>query len=81
MRSIIHPHRNPSRDDRHGTSVPAEELIFYVALCVVGALPVASPIARGGAFGVEPTLGLMMVIAGIAGLVSAWRGAHDQPCR
>jgi hypothetical protein len=81
MRSIIHPYRNPSPHDRRWTSVPAEELIFYVALCVVGAIPVASPIAQGGAFGVEPTIGLMMVIAGIAGLFSAWRVARDQPCR
>ena len=73
MRSNSHPYRKPSPPDHRSTSALGEELIFYVALCVVGAIPLANPIARGGAFGVEPTIGLLMVIAGIAGLLAAWR--------
>jgi len=57
--------------------VHGEELIFYVALCVLGAIPVSLLIARGGAIGVEPTVGLMMIVAGLAGLIRAWRVARS----
>ena len=73
MRSNSHPYRKLSPPDRRSTGALGEELIFYVALCVVGVIPLAKPIARGGAFGVEPTIGLLMVIAGLAGLWAAWR--------
>ena len=73
MKSNLHPYRKLSPPDPRSTGALGEELIFYVALCMVGAMPLASPIARGGAFGVEPTIGLLMVIAGIAGLLAAWR--------
>jgi len=78
MRSNIHPYRKISPPDRRSTGALGEELIFYVALCVVGAIPLAKPIARGGAFGVEPTIGLLMVIAGITGLLAAWRVTRGQ---
>jgi hypothetical protein len=52
----------------------SEELIVYVALCVVGAIPVAVAISRGGAFGVEPTLGLAMILAGAAGVIARATG-------
>ena len=79
MRSNLHPYRkHPSADRRDPAPGGAlgEELIVYVALCVVGAIPLAPSIARGGAFGVEPTIGLLMVIAGLAGLIAAWRVAR-----
>jgi hypothetical protein len=82
MRSNIHPYRKLSPPDHRSTGMLGgalgEELIFYVALCLVGAIPLATPIARGGAFGVEPTIGLLMVIAGIAGLLAAWRATRGQ---
>jgi len=78
MRSNSHPYRKLSPPDRRSTGALGEELIFYVALCVVGAIPLAHPIARGGAFGVEPTIGLLMVLAGLAGLFAAWRGGRGQ---
>jgi len=78
MRSNIHPYRKLSPPDHRSTGPLGEELIFYVALCLVGAIPLATPIARGGAFGVEPTIGLLMVIAGIAGLLAAWRATRGQ---
>ena len=73
MGSNLHPYRKRSSPAPRSTGALGEELIFYVALCLVGAIPLARPIARGGAFGVEPTIGLLMVIAGIAGLWAAWR--------
>jgi hypothetical protein len=47
--------------------------VVYTALCLVGAIPVAVALAHGGAFGVEPTLGLIMALAGATGLVVAHR--------
>ena len=75
----MHPYRKPRHRD---SAAPAdgEELVLYVALCVVGAIPVVVAAARGGAFGVEPTIGLMMAVAGLAGLaglIAAWIAGRD----
>jgi hypothetical protein len=52
---------------------------------VVGAIPVAGVVSRGGAFGVEPTIGLFMMVAGIVGLLgallAAWRAPRDPDAR
>jgi hypothetical protein len=77
MKSIAHPYRRPTSSAGHASSVHGEELIFYLALCVVGAIPLASLVAHGGAFGAEPTVGLMMILAGLAGLFAAWRVARN----
>jgi len=74
MKTIFHPYRKPHPTDGRAAGAPGEELIVYVALCVVGAIPVAGVVSRGGAFGVEPTIGLLMVIAGLAGLLGALLG-------
>ena len=67
------------------TAALGEELIIYVALCVVGAIPVSDLVSRGGAFGVEPTLGLLMIAVGISGLVASlmtlWRIPRDPGAR
>lgn len=56
----------------HAASPAAtEERLVYAALCVVGAIPVAVAIAHGGAFGAEPTIGLLMVLGGAIGLAVA----------
>ena len=79
MKSIVHPYRKSSPTEA-SRSTPGEELIFYVALCVIGAIPVAGMIARGGVFGVEPTIGLIMMVAGIAGLLAAgWVALTTRP--
>lgn len=74
MKSIAHPYRKSSLSHARADRTPGEELIFYAALCVIGAIPVANLVLRGGVFGVEPTIGLLMLLAGLAGLCGAARG-------
>ncbi len=81
MKSIFHPYRKPPPTGGRAAAALGEELIFYVALCMVGAIPVAGVVSRRDAFGVEPTIGLLMMGAGIAGLfgalLAAWRVPRD----
>jgi hypothetical protein len=81
MKSTVHPYREPQSTADRPAAALGEELILYVALCVIGAIPVVIALARGGAFGVEPTLGLAMIAAGTIGLVAAWRGAGTSKTR
>jgi hypothetical protein len=81
MKSILHPYRKPQPTAARAAKVLDEELIVYAALCVVGAIPVAIALSQDGAFGVEPTLGLLMGIAGIAGLISALLTPRDPDVR
>ncbi|HET9627029.1 MAG TPA: hypothetical protein VFP84_36975 [Kofleriaceae bacterium] len=44
---------------------------------ITGAIPVASALAEGGAFGVEATIGAIMGAVGAIGVVVfAWQAAH-----
>jgi len=74
----MHPYR---KHRPCGAEPPAanEELVVYGALCVVGAIPVAVAVAHGGAFGVEPTLGMLMALAGVAGLVATLWHLRQRP--
>ena len=65
----MHPYRK-HRSWRTVAPAASEERVLYAALCVVGAIPVAAALDRGGSFGVEPTIGLAMALAGLAGLVA-----------
>jgi hypothetical protein len=65
----MHPYRK-HRSTCREASPASEELIVYAALCVVGAIPIAVALGRGGAFGVEPTLGMLMALAGVAGVIT-----------
>lgn len=65
--SAVHPYRQLPTD-REAPAPPSEERILYAILCVIGAIPVAIALLRGGSFGVEATFGLGMVLAGLAGL-------------
>ncbi len=74
---VIHPYRDSPPTPLRSRPVPREELIFYIGLCVVGAIPVATALHdRSDGFGVEPTIGLMMIIAGIAGLYALRRAVR-----
>jgi len=48
-----------------------EELIVYAVLAAVGALPVAGALRDHAAFHAEATIGLVMLIAGVIGLLAA----------
>jgi hypothetical protein len=69
MERTLHPYRKLPLD-RDARSASGEELILYAVLVVVGAIPVAAALVRGGAFGVEATIGLGMALAGVAGVWS-----------
>ncbi len=50
-----------------------EDLIVYVSLIVVGAIPVGSALVRKTGLGAEPTIGLVMIGLGLLGLTYlAW---------
>jgi hypothetical protein len=53
-----------------------EQLILYVLLAAVGLIPVVVTLEEGGNFGVEPTLGLVMLLAALIGLLQMWRVAR-----
>jgi hypothetical protein len=74
---VVHPYRELPTD-REAPSAPREELLLYVILCAVGAIPVAAALLRGGGFGVEATVGLAMSLAGLAGLVASARAARSR---
>lgn len=56
---------------------PPEELILHGLLVVIGAIPVVVALVQRGTFGVEATLGLLMVCAGAIGAVVYARATHD----
>ena len=60
-----------------GASKPVyEELVLYALLVAIGAIPVVLALVDGGTFGVEATIGLLMVSAGLLGaLAYLWRAA------
>jgi hypothetical protein len=52
---------------------PSEERAIYIALVLVGLLPVVGALARGGSLGAAFTLCMLMILAGTIGLFShAW---------
>ena len=74
----MHPYRK-HRPCCAEASPASEELVVYAALCVVGAIPVAVALGRGDAFGVEPTLGMLMAAAGVAGLITTLWHLRQRP--
>jgi hypothetical protein len=74
----VHPYRQLPTDPE-APPAPSEERILYAILCAIGAIPVAIALLRGGGFGVEATIGLLMVLAGLAGLVASTRVARRRP--
>jgi hypothetical protein len=56
-----------------------EDREIYIALVLVGLLPVAGALAHGGAIGAGITLCLLMIAVGMFGLVSgAWRARRTR---
>lgn len=61
-----------------------EELISYGLLFVIGAIPVAIALIQRAAFGVEATIGLLMVCIGVIGGIAYVRRVYPsrtrEPC-
>jgi len=70
-----HPYREaPEPAHRAGRG---EEAVLYGLLVVVGLIPVLVALATGAKFGGEPTIGMMMVGAGLWGLWGLRPRRHD----
>ena len=74
----MHPYRDsPMFAHRTSNRPPLEELIIYALLMITGAIPVINVLAAGGRFGVEPTIGALMIAAGVLGVIAyAWQTAR-----
>lgn len=57
-----------------------EALIVYGLLIVVGAIPIATAVDQRGTFGVEATVGLIMIALGAVGALGcAWQALAGSP--
>ena len=67
----MHPYRElPTAPELR--SAPSEEHVLYTILCAVGVIPVVVALLGDG-FGVEATVGLLMALVGLAGLLASAR--------
>jgi len=73
------PYRKSYMFANHSSSSHPEELILYGLLVVIGAIPVAVAVAERTTFGVEATIGLLMVCAGVIGAIFYTLRALDDP--
>jgi hypothetical protein len=65
---------------RKSNRPPVEELIIYALLVITGAIPVTNAIEDGARFGVEATIGAIMIAIGAIGIiVYAWQAARRRP--
>jgi hypothetical protein len=67
---MVHPYRDqaPIADEPRATD--REHIVLHALFVAIGLVPVV-PILSGGAhFGVEATLGLVLVLVGVRGLVA-----------
>jgi hypothetical protein len=63
----------------HAAKHCPEELVLYALLVLIGAIPVIITVAQRTTFGVEATVGLLMVAAGLLGALGcAWRAVSDR---
>lgn len=70
---------NPAMRPR-SKRLPFEELIIYTLLIVIGAIPITNAVEAGATIGVEATIGLLMIVAGCAGLLAfIWQLRGDKP--
>lgn len=69
----MHPYRQDHDPEPPAAPAPVEELVVYVALVLIGVLPIIGTVVQGGPMGVEPSIGFLMVLVGVLGLISARR--------
>lgn len=69
-----HPYREqPPAAEAAEVEPAGDESAIYGVVAAVGAIPLALAVASGERFGVDATLGLLMVGAGVGGLWSTLR--------
>jgi len=78
----MHPYRDrPMFAHRTSNRPPLEELIIYALLVITGAIPVINA-CESGPFGVEATIGGIMIGAGALGVIAyAWSTARTRPAQ
>jgi uncharacterized membrane protein YdjX (TVP38/TMEM64 family) len=80
MERSTHPYRDLPVPATTASKPLLEELILYALLVAIGAIPVVLALADGGRFGVEATIGLIMLCAGLLGAFACfWRAAMRDP--
>jgi hypothetical protein len=77
----MHPYRDAPMPANRPTRPDPEELIMYSLFIVIGTIPVAIAVIRGAAFGFAATLGLLMVILGLTGLLVRFARARTRQTR
>jgi len=55
-----------------------EQLTLYLMIAAIGMIPVIVVLARGGVFGSEATIGLLMLASATAGLLAMFRVARKR---
>jgi uncharacterized membrane protein YdjX (TVP38/TMEM64 family) len=55
-----------------------EQTILYALIAAIGLIPVIIALESGGVFGSDATLGLLMLVLAIAGLLAMWRITRKQ---
>jgi len=67
----MHPYRRKAGNATRHVWPDSEELILFALLAAIGAIPVVITLLRHGTFGVEPTVGLLMIGAALGGFTKA----------
>ena len=70
----MNPYRRPGRTDDSSPRGDDERTILWITF-LVGLLPVATALLRGGTWGAEPTIGLFLCALGALGLLASARDA------
>ncbi len=74
MAPSMHPYRELPVLVKKAPRLDPEELILYGLLMVIGAIPVLLAVGGSASFGVDASVGLLMVCAGAVGAIAyGWR--------
>jgi hypothetical protein len=69
----MHPYRRRAGNATRHVWPDSEELILYALVAAIGAIPVVITLLRHADFGVEPTVGLLMIGVALGGFTRAPR--------
>jgi hypothetical protein len=65
----VHPYRDVATRAEEPPRPDREELVLYGVLAAIGGIPVATALLSHDRFDLDGTLGLLMLIVGISGIV------------
>lgn len=67
----MHPYRNAPMSSIRRRQVDPDDFILYALFVIIGLIPVVIALVDRAPFGFDATLGLMMAVVGIIGMVVA----------